>query len=113
MDCSVSENTVGGVVWGWGVVDSEFSVEAPKCEARRSLCVTPTPGSFVAAGSVCFSLWVKFDAIATLGIHGPKVVLGWGAAPSARFPCTRLPDFQFVDSRPIRNGLRAKAKIWP
>ena len=34
---------------GWVVVGPELSVEAPSCEARRSLRVTPTPGSFVAA----------------------------------------------------------------
>ena len=69
------------MVWGWVVVGSKLSVEAPLCVARRSLRVTPTPESFEAAIrtlslshfslslslslSHFLSLWVKFDVMAT------------------------------------------------
>ena len=70
-------------------------------------------GSLSVSNTLFLSLWVKFDPIATREIHGPTVVLGGAAAHSAGFPCTRIPDFQVFDFRPIRSGKRVKARIWP
>jgi len=75
---------VGGVVWGWVAVGSELSVEAPLCEARRSLRVTPTPEIFVAAmRGLSLSLFLSFSLPPWRRVEGKYSVNIQGMLPDS------------------------------